>query len=569
MDNGIIANNTFSLVRDIDFEANEWLDNPMTFNKILQSSFEGNDMELSNYNIYKAGDVDSIGLFASIETAGLGTYVRNLTLKPASIKASNSGAVGALAGTIDSVRVYNITIDSGELMILGKNAVGGLAGIVKGSFEVIGITSNVSTFATFNHTTSEQYNLYMGKNELGETFIDDRGRISYVDNIDKVSYSGAVVGIADGYNNANPKNNRDIVYYYPISQILLNGDLKVIGETVGGAFGLIGQRTLVKDLNYNLTSDAVYQGVYVSGGLVGESRGIIQNSNIYAYTYDNGSKQDVDTSKCFDNFARVNGGIVGVNIGGLINNCTSDINVSTTKTSATAGGIVGRNLGGSIYGCTVSGSVNAFYAGGIAGSDYTYETIKNQSSGTGTATYETRQVYDFIKDNRLEYKSNCFVNSQTFTQGMLYSENVFTKDFIDSFVSQKDKYYSFNKDYGKDGAKFTNASSVLGLVIGLSDVGLNNKYYNASVVIENNELTISLTIQDISDKAERTKYRLSEDDTREIEPITTIQLQLNKYDIYDMSFIYIIAYSHAGYEFWSSSIGYGDDYIVISPRVFE
>ena len=565
--NNVITNGTFRLVRDIDFASEGWLDNPITFNKTLQSSFEGNDMVLSNYNIYKAGEVDSIGLFANIETVDLGIYVRNLILQPESIKASNSAAVGALAGTIVGARLYNITINNSTLMILGKNAVGGLAGIIKGSFEVIGITSNISVFATYNYNISKQYNLYMGKNILGETFIDDKGQISYVDNINNVSYAGSIAGIVDGYDNTSLKNKRSIYSYYTLTDLLIEGDLKFIGETVGGAFGLVGESTLVNNLNYNLTSDTIYQGVYVSGGLVGENRGIIRNSNIYAYTDTNGGNQDVDTSSCFNNFARVNGGIVGINIGGLIDSCVSDIYICTTEISATAGGVVGRNIGGSIYDCTISGKADAFFVGGVAGSDYTYTTMATQNSGEGTVTRDTKQVYTTILEqssgeNVVKYNADCFVNTQGDTENKLYSNNIFTDKFINNFIAQKSKYYSFNRDYkDEESSRLLNASSVLGLVIGLTDIGLNKKYYKADVSYDY-PLTISLTIDNSTES--RPKYQLAEDDTRTISPMAIRQRRLNSYDVYDISFISIIAHSNSGYELWSSTLGYGKDYIVIS-----
>ena len=115
----------------------------------------------------------------------------------------------------------------------------------------------------------------------------------------------------------------------------------------------------------------------MSGGLVGENRGIIQSSNITAYSYTNGIKERISTENCFNNYARVNGAIVGVNIGGLINNCSSDVDVCATTDLTTAGGIVGRNIEGSVYDCTVAGTIEAFFAGGVAGTDYTYKTIIN------------------------------------------------------------------------------------------------------------------------------------------------------------------------------------------------
>ena len=101
---------TYKIVRDIDFEG--FIGNPVTYNMQLKSNFEGNNMEIRNYSIYKNDTVNYIGLFKSIK----GVNVRNLILKPQSIKATNSFAVGGLAGEIDGARLYNITIDKSDLL---------------------------------------------------------------------------------------------------------------------------------------------------------------------------------------------------------------------------------------------------------------------------------------------------------------------------------------------------------------------------------------------------------------------------------------------------------------------
>ena len=160
----------------------------------------------------------------------------------------------------------------------------------------------------------------------------------------------------------------------------------LIGETVGAVFGFVGERTRASNITYNLSENTRYQGVYVSGGLVGENRGIIESSSIDAYIYENGIKTSVNTRQTFNQYARINGAIVGLNIGGLINDCYSNIDVYTTKDFSTAGGIVGRNIEGSVYNCSVAGTLDAYFVGGIAGTDYSYKTVEGIDSGVGSAT---------------------------------------------------------------------------------------------------------------------------------------------------------------------------------------
>ena len=557
----IIEGKNYRIVRDIDFESGGLDGNPITFSKTLKASIEGNDMALLNYNIYKIGDIDSIGLFANIETVGLGIYVRNLILKPSSIKATGSIAVGALAGIIDSADVYNIKIDNQSLLILGKNVVGGLAGIIKGDFEIIGITSNVSTFATYAHNLGQQYNLYTGKNVTNSILLD---------NIGEVSYAGSVAGIVNGYNASRmDMENRSIDSYYSISDITLDGNLVIIGETVGGAFGLVGERTVVKNLNYNLASETLYQGIYVSGGLVGENRGIVQDSSIMAY--DN-SKERVSTTNCFNKYARINGGIVGLNIGGLVNNCTSDIDVCTAKDLATAGGIVGRNIEGSIYYCSIYGNLDAYFVGGIVGTDYSYSTIIQQETGHGTATLNSRRVYSNIQ-NKVKYDGSCVFN---YDNTKLYKGNVITNEFLTRFMAKKNKYYTFNTSYIDNPVNnLATTTAVFGLV-----VGLTNNCYNISVICgdksvnySNNGLVVDLASGEQSQRAEYTlKYN---DIDYIVKPIANIIAPDFDFGVTfpgnstEVLFLYLIAFDNASYEFWSSTLGYTQQYIAMTKEALQ
>ena len=552
---GVIEGKTIRIVRDIDFSEISLERNPITFNKILLSSIEGNDMTLSNYDINNTGDVANIGLFATIGSMGTEMYVRNLILKPNSIKASGSTAVGALAGVIDSANVYNITVDNQGLMILGKNAVGGVAGIIKGDFEVFGLTSNVSAFATYNHNFATQYNLYTGKNVTGNWAVD---------NIDEVSYVGAVAGIVNAYNYASMDGaDRNIDAYFTIGNITVSGDLVLVGETVGGAFGLIGERTLAKDINYNLASETLYQAVYVAGGLVGENRGIIQNANIVAY--DTSSKQSVDTSNCFNGLARVNGGIVGLNIGGLVNSCSSDITIYTNKDFATVGGIVGRNIEGSIYNCSVSGSLDGFFVGGISGTDYSYSIIYNQNQGFGTATLSTKKVYNNVR-NSVKY-TNCVDN---FEEGALYSNNTVTSQFITKFVVKKNNYYSFNTAYVSNPLNnLVSAKAVYGLVVGFTD-----RTFNALNRVEYNNKNLVVGLKIANEMIDRSEYTLTYNNEQyNIRPIISIEDSTFDLNVSvpsgssEVLLLYLIAFDgNSSYESWSSVSGYTQQYIAIGNQ---
>ena len=553
----------FRIVRDLDFEYVET--NPSTADTTLKTWIEGNDMVIKNYRINNTGALQKVGLFGAIEGSGSTVFVRNLILQPAEIKASNANAVGALAGIIKDSYIYNIKIDRQNLLMLGKNAVGGLAGVIKGSFDVNGISSNVSSFATYSQTSSSQYNLYKSN-------YVDKGK----DNLSEVSYAGSVAGIVDGYvSNVNPPlDNRELIYYSKISHITIADSVVLIGETVGGAFGLVGEYTSIDKLNYNLTETSRYQGVYASGGLVGENRGAILNSNIYATRVENGTVVDVNTKDAFNNFARVNGGVVGLNIGGLIYNCSSDITVFTQTNMSTVGGIVGRNIEGSILSCSVSSNLDGYFVGGIAGTDYSYDTITGVNLQYGSATTQTKSVYNTIK-NGVTYTG--LSNYSDASAG--YEDNVLTHKFISIFASKVNNYYSINLDYisGSD-ENMINCSKVFGLIIGLtsedytiSGTGIvtaddkpdtDHIEYKAS----NNGIKISLggVASNIGDK--KAVYREQEYKITPIQNIVT--KDLSYIDSKNTIIAYIIA--HKGtYEYWTTSSGYSDHYIAFSPEVLS
>ncbi len=559
----IDADRHFRIVRDLDFEYVET--NPSTADTTLKTWIEGNDMAIKNYRINNTGKLQQVGLFGLIDGSGVGeniVFVRNLILQPTEIKASNTNAVGALAGIIVDSYIYNIKVDSQNLLILGKNAVGGLAGVIKGSFDVNGISSNISSFATYSYTSSSQYNLY-------KSHYVDKG----IDNISEVSYAGAVAGIVDGYiRNTNPPlDNRELIYYRKISHITIADSIVLIAETVGGAFGFVGEYTSIDKMNYNLTETSKYQGVYVSGGLVGENRGAILNSNIYATKVENGAVVDINTKDTFNNFARVNGCIVGLNIGGLIYKCSSDITVSTNANMSTVGGIVGRNIEGSIISCSVSSNLDGYFVGGIAGTDYNYDTIIAVNLQYGSATTQTKAVYNTIK-NRVTYTGLSDYGDAL--SG--YKNNVLTYKFISTFASKVNSYYSINSDYitGSD-ENMINCSKVFGLIIGLTSVDYitqtedaGKTFKDVAVTYENKNLTVTLSAGSTSEVKE---YEAKDGKTSvyKITPIQNVEIKDISYANDDNTIIaYIIA--HKGtYEYWTTSSGYTDHYIAFSPKVLE
>lgn len=549
----IESDHKFRIVRDLNFENVE--SNPFTHNTTLKTWIEGNDMEISNYRINNTSEnLSTVGLFGTIGSFSndiSSVYIRNMILKPAEIKASNSGMVGSLAGTIINAGVYNVTVDSQNLLILGKNAVGGLAGIIKGSFDVNGVRSNVSAFATYTNTESTQYALYLSN------------AVYSGENESLISYAGSVAGVVDGYESSVIYDNirlssREINSsdYYALRNISVIDGVVLLGETVGGAFGLVCEYTRIDGIEYNMTDKSRYQGKYVAGGLVGENRGVITNSNIYANKLENNAIVDIDTTAAFNGYARVNGGVVGLNLGGLVHTCSSDIKLYTNTNQSTVGGIVGRNIEGSVYNCVVSSNIGGQYiVGGVIGTDYNYDTIIDVNRQYGSATEQTKIVYYNTIRNKVKYTN--------ITELSAFAGNKLSHKFIISYATNQKQYYSINSRWvvNNNEEKMLDCNAVFGLAIGMTYEG-NDKYiYN--ITYNNRQLEMSYGDTHANDKYNAIYGAATYPVSPIIAPIQAQDISYNNGT--DTLLAYIIGY-HGAYDYWTSSLGYGDQYIVLCPQ---
>lgn len=545
----IYVYNNFRIVRDIDLST---LTNyPITSSITFMGTLEGNNMTISGYNIYNGQQVDKIGLFASIkQNTDLSVYVRNIIINPNSVRASGSKMVGGLAGEIDGAYMYNITVDNNDLLVLGRNAVGGVAGIIKGAFEIIGINSNASAFSAYTYNVGQQYNLYVGGNV-------NKG---FADNIEYVSYSGSIAGIVDGYNFANPSMSvRQLSNYFTIKDIELTGSLVLIGETVGGAFGLVGERTLVENISYNIDSATLYQGKYFSGGLVGENRGAIINAKISLVNEDN--DEDINTLNCFNNFANINGGIVGVNIGGLVYNSFSNIDIYTTRDLASCGGIVGRNIEGTVSNCEFDGRVDGYISGGIIATDYKYETINSLQNTEAVATESSKVVYNNIKDGVIYIMDSVEIGR--------ISNNIITKNFLIKFVPTQSMYYNFNTSQNENDSPVIATNKLHGLIIGLSDREFS---ITTSDILINGQGSLIVTVEEKVDDNENsstiklkyngTEYTLKPIRSFDYEYFDELNVSMPN-DSDDFILLYLIGCENGSFDYWASALNYSKHFIVL------
>lgn len=405
----------FRLVADVDLS--ETKDNPTSSKYAFAGTLEGNNMSVSGFGLYGDENVSSLGLFKETDNA----LVNNLSITTNGIRASNTSAVGILAGTITDSRIYNINIDANNSVVMGKNAVGGLAGIIKGSFNINGVYANVVANSIYRQTIDSRVNIYNGKFEY---------QTSNYDNLSNVSYAGAVAGIVDGYDNRTYSDVK-LQNYYKIKNVKVSGNTLILGEMVGGAFGFVGERTLVDNIVFDATTSSALKGIYYAGGIAGENRGIIQNSQLIAEdTHYNLFDANMDGG-----YANICGGIVALNNGGLVWKCKNTAHVISTNDLAVVGGVVARNINGTISDSISSGAVYGYLAGGICGTDYSGETM-TQLANEGAVTTSTNRG---IATKSINYST---INSQIGTASM---QGISIKDLKSWYLKEKEVLIAIGK----------------------------------------------------------------------------------------------------------------------------
>jgi hypothetical protein len=423
---GEVFNQYVRIIKNITFD-------PTT---VVSTSFvnfagvlDGNGLSLNRINVITSSQTqgNSIGLFKTIttdaENVGL---VKNINLQFDEVFANEKTYVGALAGVIDDGYIYDVSV-SGAQVVQGKHIVGGLAGKVIGSSHLVNINVNISVNSSYRQSvySSVSYDIYTGQN------IDD----------EKISYAGAIAGIVDVDKTAKIEN-------------IFATNSSVLGENVGGAFGLVGKETSVNNVKVEVVKDQLFRTTKVVGGIVGENRGTIKNSII---SHSKNVQETIDDAILLQNFGRTQqfqntslfvgighsaGGAVGLNNGGTINNVQAKIDVRN-KNIDVAGGLVGRMLGGNIYASIARGSVSAKYAiGGLIGSianreiltDYTPTFIKTDKSYLSDSIPNIFNAYAY--NNWLREDYNYIIS------------NVIIGGFIG--IIQTDDMQQYNEQYFKN-----------------------------------------------------------------------------------------------------------------------
>ena len=259
---GALFNQYVRIVKDFSFDYGQM---SLTSSVEFAGSLDGNGMTISNISIVSSSTSDKakIGLFKSITKNGTSVgLVKNLNLQFSEIFANDTTCVGGLAGVIKNARVYNLFINSASTVVQGKNLVGGVAGKVIGDSHLVNIKSQISVNSSYRKTVSVRTPYY----------IYDLGN-----NDAMISYAGAVAGVVDTVGDVkNIETGVIIKKGGIIENISVAGNSSVIGETVGGAIGLIGIDTTANNITVEVVKDQFLRTTKVVGGVVGENREIFK-----------------------------------------------------------------------------------------------------------------------------------------------------------------------------------------------------------------------------------------------------------------------------------------------------
>ncbi len=428
------------MISDISYMTSENVDGQTVNNYITCNTYkidytgvlDGNNMTVSNLRLVADRDnenqdssnIEKLGLFASItskydENDNLLSrgVVKNINIDVSSVNGTGVQYIGTLAGVVDNGSVYNVNVTSSANAILqGNHIVGGAIGLVKGDSEIVNVTSSVSATAYYKSSVNE-YNHNKTDAEITSyySYYNDGEK----DNVNQVSYTGGVIGVAD-VNERQISGQSARIFSARIRKLSAYGNITLTGENVGGVVGYVGTSSAISNSTFTITSGATptFVASRASGGIAAENHGTIDRCYV---EHDNALQQSIDnyfynsrnttypfsTSNYVDLFGKSTtigattqnahyiGGLVGINIGGVVENSYSKVTVYNHD-SLVAGGLVGYSLGGSIESSYATGSVaSSRFVGGLVGLIVNVNRLYN--SNTSNANIQN-DVYMYISN---------------------------------------------------------------------------------------------------------------------------------------------------------------------------
>lgn len=370
-----VLNETLRLVSDFAFSNTH--ENSPSASVVFKGSFDGNGMTISNVKVNTNNLVagqNALGFFSEINgnpdninnvQYTYGATIKNVNFEFSEVYGNTVAMVGAVAGKVENGFLLNVTVSGNNIVAVGKNITGGVFGAMVGTSRAVNLESRISVSSEYRNNQNQTggYNLY--QSEQKNITLNENSDFSYsvttIDNLDVISYAGGIGGVVDIHGSNSSENNAQT----DIEDALVTGDVNVLGENVGGAFGLVGANSKVATI-YNMISskEVSLYATKTAGGLVAELRGMIERSKI-THTQQTvieqtplGEIAPQANTTYFKGQTQVIGGIAGFVNGGIIKNCYSRVDVKNAN-ALIAGGVAGRTLNGLITYTYTSGSVLA------------------------------------------------------------------------------------------------------------------------------------------------------------------------------------------------------------------
>ena len=315
----------FRLVKDIDYQTEE-ISSSILYKTVFKGDLEGNGMMLKGYVINSKETLANGGLLAKIGSGTTGEgVVRNLSIAPKDVNLPNTYNVGALAGSLESGSLFNVSALGFEnsidgLVIIGNYCVGGVVGVATNNFKMQNVDSSISARASYDSSLAgEAVGIYTTRKTS------------------QVSYAGAIAGVT---------NNSGLIERVDVSDGIVS-----IAEIAGLMFGKIGENVVAREIALILNDNQFIRTSAFGGIVAGELAGTLENVTI-------GGEMMEEFFKLTPNIPKVVGGVVGFMQEGKISNVNSTVDLIWTGSSPNIiGGIVGEMLSGEIENANFAGDI--------------------------------------------------------------------------------------------------------------------------------------------------------------------------------------------------------------------
>ena len=422
-------------VTGVDDTLNNWMPiGNATYN--FSGNFEGNGKKIKG--LYINNDtLDNVGLF------GIGNAPNNLTIDSGYVNANatyaggvigysksaiqncvnkaalnnSKGNLGGIAGkgtafkncenygylrgnNIGGIAEYGITFENsknaGEISAVGSIC-GGLVGSISNDASInncinsANITSQGDYLGGLVGYFSENYSVGY-KDEISN---DTRITISNSKNFGKLNgtkYIGGIIAYLksqiSAYNPTDPAYNKTSCYVF-VKECVSNGDIEAeqglyLGGIIGYNFlkGHYRKNNEISNCVFNASIKNTASAQYYIGGICGYFEGSASSPVENVKIMNCYSKGSFDDNSSIQNIL---GGIIGLSNSGIVTNCFSAVEISTTNNTS-VGGIVGKILG--------NGSItNCFYVAGLGANNACPPGNANSKTSVGAVTSASGSVF--------------------------------------------------------------------------------------------------------------------------------------------------------------------------------